>query len=353
MTIQQAASPARSTRLRYVTDAQPGYRRVRSRDGLGYLDPEGAPVDDPELLARFNALAIPPAWEDVWICPTPNGHLQATGRDQRGRKQYRYHAEWRRTRDASKFERMVVFAEALPRIRERVERDLALRGLPREKVLAAAVRLLERTGIRVGNEEYARSNGSYGLTTLRDKHVDVGSSHVTFRFPGKSGKTHHIDLRDPQLARIVRRCRDLPGYELFQYLDEHGEPRSIGSGDVNDYLREAAGDDFTAKDFRTWAGTVLAAMAFCGVEPPSTDADGARKVKAAIEQVAAALGNTVAVCRKSYVHPAVVEAYLDGRTIDGVVQRAEGRLAPEEQATLALLRSAQPKRAARGARRVA
>lgn len=302
---------AKAVGLRYVTDAGPGMRRRRAGKGFAYIGADGKAVRDREALTRIRALAIPPAWTDVWICPSANGHLQATGRDARGRKQYRYHARWREVRDETKYGRMIAFAEALPRIRRRVERDLERPGLEREKVLATVVRLLETTLIRVGNEEYARANDSFGLTTLRNRHVEVKGSTLRFEFYGKSSRRHRITLDDPRLARIVKRCRDIPGYELFQYLDDDGERRSIDSTDVNEYLREAAGEEFTAKDFRTWAGTVLAAIALCGFEPCDCEADAKKNVARAIEMVAERLGNTPAVCRKCYVHPAVIEAYLE------------------------------------------
>lgn len=253
---------------------------------------------------------IPPAWTDVWICPNPNGHLQATGRDARGRKQYRYHARWRRVRDETKYERMLLFGGVLPRIRARLRDDLARPGLPREKVLATVVRLLETTFIRVGNEEYARQNNSFGLTTLKSRHVAVQGSRLEFRFPGKSGKNHAIRLSDRRLARLVRRCRELPGQDLFQYLDESGAPQPIDSGDVNDYLRAIAGDEFTTKDFRTWAGTLLAAQALTAPDDPALPTPKARAVRAT-KSVADRLGNTPAVCRKCYIHPAVFQAFED------------------------------------------
>jgi DNA topoisomerase I len=336
--IDGSIEAARAAGLRYVSDAAPGIRRRRSGSGFVYTSPDGDRVDDPETLSRIRSLAIPPAWTDVWICLSPRGHLQATGRDARGRKQYRYHAKWRSERDGTKYHRMAAFGRALPRIRERVEADLALPGLPRERVLATVVRLLETTGIRVGNPEYARTNGSYGLTTLRDKHVYINGANVRFAFRGKSGKKHAIDVHDQRLASIVRRCRDIPGYDLFQYVDDAGERRSIGSGDVNDYLRETAGEDFTAKDFRTWTGTVLAACAFRDLEPCASQAEAKRAAVSAIECVAAQLGNTPSVCRKSYIHPSVIESYLDG-TLDqrlATPARCDG-LTPAEGAVLALL----------------
>ena len=302
--------------LRYVTDNEPGIRRLKARGGFRYVDPDGQPVREPADLARIKALAIPPAWTNVWISTNSDGHLQATGRDDRGRKQYRYHPQWRETRDETKYGRMLEFGRALPRIRRRIERDLALPGLPREKVLAAVVELLELTLIRVGNEEYARANASYGLTTMRDEHVDVSPNLVTFVFRGKSGKEHEIGLRDRRLASVVRRCRDLPGQVLFQYLDADGAAHSIGSADVNAYLREVAGAEFTAKDFRTWFGTVLAARELLAAEPADTERERKQRIVRAVEAVSERLGNTPAICRKCYVHPVVIETYKDGRLVE-------------------------------------
>src|SRR5258706_2580698 len=309
------ASPTQSARaagLRHVTDTQPGIRRRAGGTGFRYADAQGRAVRDAETLARIRSLAIPPAWTDVWICAEERGHLQASGRDARGRKQHRYHPRWREVRDETKSDRMTAFAAALATIRRRTKLDLARSGLPREKVLAAVVQLLEKTLIRVGNEEYARANGSFGLTTLHNRHVNVRGARLTFRFRGKSGRDHDVGLEDPRLAAVVRRCRDLPGQELFGYVDEAGEIHPIGSADVNDYLREVTGQDFTAKDFRTWAGTVLALRALQQHQKFDSVAEGKRNVAAAIESVAQTLGNTKAVCRKSYVHPALVDAYLDG-----------------------------------------
>jgi DNA topoisomerase-1 len=321
---------ARMAGLRYVSDHTPGIRRERQGDTFRYLDSNGRVIEDPAELERFKSLGIPPAWEDVWICPKPNGHIQATGRDAKGRKQYRYHPRWRATRDETKYGRMLAFGRALPQIRARVAQDLRRRDLSREKVLATVVRLLETTLIRVGNREYARSNKSYGLTTMRDKHVIVDDAKVTFKFRGKSGKHHSITLNDRRLARIVKRCRDLPGYELFQYIDERGQQQTIGSADVNDYLREITGQDFTAKDFRTWAGTVLAAMALRELAPHSSATEAKRNVVRAIEHVAEQLGNTPSICRKCYVHPAVLDAYLDGSLVETLQQRAEDLRAQED-----------------------
>jgi DNA topoisomerase-1 len=331
--------------LRYVTDAEPGLRRMRAGKGFRYVDADGKAVRDPERVAWIKGLAIPPAWTDVWICPSPHGHLQATGHDARGRKQYRYHPRWRAQRDELKFGRMLSFGKALPAIRRQVDKDLRRPGLPRERVLAAVVRLLETSLIRVGNPEYARDNRSFGLTTLRDRHAEVGATRIRFRFRSKGGKASDIEVSDARLARIVGRCQDLPGQELFQYLDEDGEPRAIGSQDVNDYLREITGQDFTAKDFRTWAGTVLAAWALKEFEQVDSAAQAKRNVVRAVEAVAQELGNTPAVSRRSYVHPSVIDAYLDGNVVRQVRQRADrvlseslDRLKPEEAAVLALLR---------------
>jgi DNA topoisomerase-1 len=330
--------------LRHSTDRRPGITRRRSGRGFSYRDAEGNVVRDRETLARIRSLAIPPAWTDVWICPYPNGHLQATGRDAKGRKQYRYHPRFRRRRDAAKFERLVAFANALPAIRSRVDEDLARPGLPKEKVLAAVVRLLELTLIRVGNEEYARLNRSFGLTTLRDRHADVEGSSIRFRFRGKSGRQHEVGLRDRRLAAIVRKCRDLPGQELFQYVARDGEPIDVGSDDVNDYLRSIA-PDVTAKDFRTWAGTVLAFRALRALDRPATDGQAKKNVVAAIRETAELLGNTPAVCRQAYVHPVVVDAYLDDRLRGALLHAAEesptppiGTTEAEEQAVVELLR---------------
>jgi DNA topoisomerase-1 len=342
---QDPAGAARAAGLRYATDRRPGITRRRAGRGFSYRSPDGRLVRDPETLARIRALAIPPAWRDVWICPAPNGHLQAVGRDARGRKQYRYHARWHERRGAAKFGRMLAFAEALPRIRARCDEDLAKPGLPREKVLAAVVRLLELTLIRVGNDEYARLNRSFGLTTLRDRHARVEGTAIRFRFRGKSGQSHEVGLRDRRLAGIVRRCQELPGQELFQYMDDAGEVRDVASDDVNGYLREASGDEFTAKDFRTWAGTVLAYRALLALQPGDDERTSRRNVVEAIRQTADRLGNTPAVARGSYVHPAVLEAYLDGRLGSALVDAAEEQSAPpgsatpdEEAAVVALLR---------------
>ena len=309
---------AKAAGLRYVTDTQPGIRRKRHGKHFRYIDAEGKPVRDPETLARIKSLVIPPAWQAVWICPNPKGHLQSTGRDARRRKQSRYHPRWREVRDETKYERMTIFGDALPGIREQVEHDLALPGLPRRKVLATIVRLMETTLIRVGNEEYARENHSYGLTTMRNKHVAVEGSTVTFDFQGKSGVRHTVDINDRRLARIIRRCQDIPGYELFQYVDRDGERHGVDSADVNEYLREVAGKGFTAKDFRTWAGTVLACDMLQEFESFQSQTEAKKNVVQAIKEVAARLGNTPSVCRKCYVHPAVLDSYMSGAMIKTV-----------------------------------
>lgn len=336
---------ARAAGLRYVRDDDlPGIRRRRCGRGFTYIDPRGETVRDPAERARFEALAIPPAWTDVWICPFADGHVQATGRDDAGRKQYRYHPDWGAIRDQTKFARLAEFGAALPRLRRRVERDLALEGAPRERVVAAVVRLLERSLIRVGNDEYARDNGSYGLTTLRRRHADVDGDTVRFEFRGKSGKRLEAEVDDPRLAEVVRECQELRGQELFTYLDDDGRRCDVGSGDVNDYLREATGEEFTAKDFRTWAGTVLASLALSEFESFDTQAAAKRNLTRAIEHVAKRLGNTVAVCRKSYIHPAILDAYLDGSLlaflkgeVEAVLREELAGLSGEEAAVLAFL----------------
>lgn len=347
---------AKAAGLRYVHDDRPGIRREPDGDAFRYLDAQGAVVEDETTLKRIRALAIPPAWLDVWICPQANGHLQATGRDARGRKQYRYHAKWREVRDEVKYERMIKFGKALPQIRKEVERALSLPGLPREKVLATIVYLLEATMMRIGNDEYARENKSYGLTTLRNRHVTIEGSAVQFRFRGKSGVRHDVKVQDRRVARIIQRSRDLPGQQLFEYVDENGEASTIDSSDVNDYLREITGEDYTAKDFRTWSGTVLAAMALREFEKFDSEAQARKNIVRAIETVAAKLGNTPSVCRKCYVHPAVLESYLDGTMVEGLLARAQETLAedlhelePEEAAVLAMLEQRLAQESASGA----
>jgi DNA topoisomerase-1 len=346
---------AESAGLVYVTDEQRGLTREQSGDGFRYLKPNGDAVTDEATLARIRKLAIPPAWTAVWICPKANGHLQATGRDARGRKQYRYHPHFREARESTKYEHMLAFAQALPTLRQRIAEHMALRGLPREKVLATIVHLLETTLIRVGNDDYARTNKSYGLTTLRNPHVQVEGSALRFQFQGKSGKTWRLQLRDRRVAKIVRACQELPGQDLFQYVDEAGELRSVSSADVNAYLREVTGRDITAKDFRTWAGTVLAALALQEVREFDSQAAAKRNVRAAIESVASRLGNTPTICRKCYIHPEVLGAYADGELLLEIRQQAVtelreslAELKPEEAAVLALLQ-ARLKRAAKAA----
>jgi DNA topoisomerase-1 len=302
---------AQAARLRYVSDTQPGIQRQRAGRGFCYRGLDGRPIRDPAVLRRIKALAIPPAWTDVWICPRPDGHMQATGRDTRGRKQYRYHPRWRTVRDATKYDRMIAFGEVLPQLRARLERDMALPGLHREKVLATVVRLLETTLIRVGNLEYVRANSSFGLTTLRNRHVKIAGATLQFHFRGKSGISHTVRLHDRRLATIVKRCQELPGYELFQYIDAAGERQTIDSADVNDYLRQLTGQDFTAKDVRTWAGTVLATCALRECGPCTSQTEAHKNIVRAIDAVAKRLGNTRAVCRACYVHPTVLDAYLD------------------------------------------
>ncbi len=335
---------ARAASLRYVSDGRPGIRRKRAGRHWSFAAPDGSIIRDAATIRRIKALAIPPAWTDVWISPAGNGHIQATGRDARGRKQYRYHARWHEVRDETKYGRMIAFAHALPGIRDRVDSDLARQGLPREKVLAAIVRLLETTLIRVGNEEYVRNNKSYGLTTMRNKHVDIDGSLLKFRFRGKSGKEHDVGIRDRRLARVVARLQDLPGEELFQFTDEAGDPQTIDSSDVNAYLRDISEQDFTAKDFRTWAGTVIAALALKEFEAFDSEAQAKKNVVRAIESVAQRLGNTPAVSRKCYVHPAIIDAYMDGvmaemlqRRVAGELRASLQSLTPEEAAVLALL----------------
>jgi DNA topoisomerase-1 len=328
-----------------VSDARPGIRRKRAGSGFTYIRPDGSRLAEANALKRIKSLAIPPAWTDVWICPVSDGHIQATGRDAKGRKQYRYHPRFREVRESTKYEHVVAFAEALPGIRKTVKEHMALHGLPREKVLATVVHLLETTLIRVGNDEYADQNNSYGLTTLKNRHVAVDGSEVRFRFSGKSGKHWSLHLRDRRVAKIIKACQELPGQELLQYLDEAGHCQDVTSTDVNNYLKEITGRDITAKDFRTWAGTVLAAMALSELESFDNAAQAKRHLRAAIESVASKLGNTPTICRKCYVHPEVLSSYLDGKLVLQVRSRAEKelradlqRLKPEEAAVLALLR---------------
>ena len=340
----QPSEAAKAAGLRYVTDSMRGITREIDGDAFRYVDADGNMLDDEATLARIKSLVIPPAWTGVWICRLANGHLQATGRDAKKRKQYRYHPRWRSVRDDVKYERMLNFGKALPQIRVAVDAALKLPGLPREKVLATIVELLEVTMMRIGNEEYARTNKSFGLTTLRSRHVNVDGRAVEFRFRGKSGVFHTIKLEDRRLARIIARIRDLPGQELFQYIDDAGEPHTVDSADVNDYLRTVTGEDYTAKDFRTWSGTVLAALALQEFEKFDSETQAKKNILRAIESVAEKLGNTPTICRKCYVHPAIIDAYLDGTIMEALRDRATRELvddlhnlSPEEAAVLALL----------------
>ena len=340
------ADAARSVGLTYVSDERPGITRRRTGKGFAYRDRNGKPLKDEATIARIRKLAVPPAYTDVWICPSANGHIQATGRDARGRKQYRYHAKFREVRDAAKYDHMLDFARSLPEVRKTIATHTALKGMPREKVLAAVVSLLETTLIRVGNEDYAKDNKSYGLTTLKNRHVAVEGGKLRFKFKGKSGKEWDLGIRDRRIAKIVRDCQELPGQELFQYVDEEGERHTVSSTDVNDYLREITGRDVTAKDFRTWAGTVLAALALGEFETFDSDASAKKNLRAAIESVAARLGNTPTICRKCYVHPELVHSYLQGEMLLEVKKQVESelredlsRLKPEEAAVLSLLES--------------
>jgi DNA topoisomerase I len=342
--IDDPTESARASGLRYINDALPGIRRQQTHKGFRYLDPRGKPLRNAEDLRRIKSLVIPPAWNDVWISPISHSHLQATGRDAKGRKQYRYHPRWREVRDQTKYHRLLDFGRVLPRLRARVNRDLARPGLPREKVIATVVKLLETTLIRVGNEEYAQQNGSFGLTTMRNKHVKVKGANIQFVFRGKSGVKFELDVNNRRLAKIVKSCRDLPGQELFQYFDDEGTRRSIDSSDVNEYLRSVMQTDFTAKDFRTWAGTVLAATELRAIEGFDSEAQAKRNIVSAIQTVAKKLGNTRAVCRKCYVHPAVLDSYVDGSLVEILSQRAKRDLADslnalraEEVAVMAIL----------------
>lgn len=312
--------------LRYVSDDQPGYTRKLKGKQFQFFDTAGKLIRDETRVLRIRRLAIPPAYTRVWICPTANGHIQATGRDARGRKQYRYHEKWREARDENKYDRMVIFGDALPKVRRRILRDLKLPGLQREKMLATVVQLLERTLIRVGNEEYAKENKSFGLTTMRNRHVEVKGGKLRFTFRGKSGVQHEVDVEDRRIAKTIRQLQDLPGQDLFQYLDEEGNRHNITSQDVNDYLREITGQEFSAKDFRTWAGTVLVALALNVQEPVKTKKEARANIKDAVTAVAKILGNTPAVCRRCYVHPAVLETYLDGDLIEGLKSKTEEAL---------------------------
>ncbi len=346
--------------LRYVSDAHPGIKRKKAGAGYVYTATGGAKISAKDVLERIRSLAIPPAWTDVWICPSAQGHIQATGRDAKGRKQYRYHSDFREVRESTKYAHVITFAKALPGLREKVRKHMSLRGLPRKKALATAVHLLETTLIRIGNEEYAESNNSYGLTTLKNRHVSVDGGEVRFRFVGKSGKKWSLQVKDRRVAKIMRACQELPGQELLQYIDGSGNCQGVTSTDVNNYLRGVTGKDITAKDFRTWAGTVLAAMALNELEGFDSPAEAKRNLRAAIEKVASLLGNTPTICRKCYVHPEVINSYLAGNLVLVLKSKAEnglsgklGRLKSEESAVLALLRSRLAKETQRATRKPA
>jgi DNA topoisomerase-1 len=327
-TYAESRDHAESAGLRYVSDQRPGFKRSKHEDGFVYFRADGAQLTDARHLARIKALAIPPAWTEVWICPQANGHIQATGRDAKGRKQYRYHPDFRAMREIAKFDHILRFAQVLPTIRSTVDAHLSLRGIPRDKVLATVVRLLETTLIRIGNDDYVVQNNSFGLTTLRSHHARVAGADIRFQFRGKSGKEWSLSLKDRRIARIIRSCQELPGQDLLQYRDENGESRSISSSDVNDYLRQISGFDVSAKDFRTWAGTVMAvaALSECAAFASATEAK--RNIKAAIHKVAARLGNTPAICRKCYVHPEILESYFAGSLIDGLTQARKSKIFP-------------------------
>jgi DNA topoisomerase I len=334
---------AKLASCRYVDDSTPGITRHKAGQGFSYRRPDGSTVRDAATLGRLRSIVIPPAWTSVWICPAADGHIQATGRDARGRKQYRYHPRFREIREETKYERMLAFAEVLPGVRRRVDEHLGLPGLPSDKVLATVVRLLEITLIRVGNEEYARANDSFGLTTLRTRHVDVAGSQIEFRFRGKSKQAHRIKVQDRRLAKIIARCTDLPGEVLFQYEADHGELKNVEAADVNAYLKQIAGEDFTAKDFRTWAGTVLAAQALRELPPGESVTASKRNIVQAVKNVSGRLGNTPSVCRKCYVHPAIWDAYLDG-TLHDARGREKAELSADEAMVIALLRDRLPAR---------
>ena len=325
---------AEAAGLRYVSDATPGIRRKRHGRGFVYIAPDGQTIRDREQLRRFRALVIPPAWTDVWICADPNGHLQVTARDARGRKQYRYHPSFRERRDESKFERMLALSDVLWMIRERVEKDIALPGLARDKIMATVVWLLERTLIRIGTDEYAKANNSYGLTTLRRRHVAVAGAKVDFEFRGKSGIEHSVSITDRRIARIVQRCQELPGWELFKYIDDEGRKQSVEASDINDYLREITGREVTAKDFRTWAGTMLAAEALREMGPAETKKQAEKNVVAAVDRTKEKLGNTRAVCRKYYIHPVLIESYLAGDVLPPMPEKSWNERNPAEPAKL-------------------
>jgi DNA topoisomerase-1 len=351
--VAEAMDAAEEAGLRYVSDDRPGYTRKAKGEDFAWLDTDGKLIRDEQRLLRIKRLAIPPAWTDVRICPASNGHIQATGRDARGRKQYLYHERWREVRDENKYDRIISFGKALPKIRRRVAKDLKLPALPRNKVLATVVQLLESTFIRIGNEEYARENKSFGLTTMKDRHVEVKGAKLRFRFRGKSGREHEVDVTDRHIAKIISKLQDLPGQDLFQYVDDDGKVGDITSQDVNEYLREITGEDFSAKDFRTWAGTVLTAIALNAQEKFENQKQGEANIKTAISAVAKILGNTPAICRKCYVHPAVLDTYLEQKTIDGLKRTTEEALEKEdvdlrssEAAILKFLKSRLTKKAA-------
>jgi len=354
-TIVDPKDAAESAGLRYVSVDRPGIRRRKSGKGFAYIRSNGSRLAEADALGRIKSLAIPPAWTDVWICPFRDGHIQATGRDAKGRKQYRYHPQFREVRESTKYEHVVAFAEMLPAIRAQVREHMALKGLPRQKVLATVVHLLETTLIRVGNDDYARQNNSYGLTTLKNRHVAIDGNEVRFRFTGKSGKQWSLRVKDRRIAKIIRACQELPGQELLQYVDPDGNPQDVTSNDVNSYLRDVTGKDITAKDFRTWAGTVLAAMALSEMQTFDSAAQAKRNLRSAIESVAARLGNTPTICRKCYVHPEVLTSYLDGKLMLDIQSAVEKELhdslpglQPEEAAVLAMLRGRLAKEVSRG-----
>jgi DNA topoisomerase I len=358
-TIVDPKEAAQSVGLRYVSDARPGIRRKKAGTGFAYTRADGSKLSERDVLKRIKTLAIPPAWTDVWISPFADGHLQATGRDAKGRKQYRYHARFREIRESTKYEHVIAFADALPAIRKKVHEHMGLRGLPREKVLATVIHLLETTLIRIGNDDYARQNNSYGLTTLKNRHVAVTGNEVRFRFTGKSGKQWSLRVKDRRVAKILKACQELPGQELLQYIDDAGACQDVTSTDVNAYLKEITGKDVTAKDFRTWAGTVLAAMALNEIESFDSAAQAKRNLRAAIEKVASRLGNTPTICRKCYVHPDVLDSYMDGDLVLELKSKAESalrsdveKLKPEEAAVLALLRGRLAKEADRTAKKL-
>jgi DNA topoisomerase I len=341
--VAEAKASAKHAGLVYVTDTGPGITRELRGDQFVFFDPKGKEITDEAEVARIRKLAIPPAYQDVWICPRANGHIQATGRDAKGRKQYRYHPKWSEERDSHKYEHVMLFGRLLPKIRDRIAADMRQHGLGRDKVLATVVDLLQSTLIRVGNEDYVRENKSYGLTTLRTKHVDIQGNALRFSFKGKSGKTWNLQLKDKRIAKVVKACQDLPGQHLFQYVDDKGERHDVTSADVNAYLHEITGEDITAKDFRTWAGTVLASMALSEFEKVDTAAAMKKNVKAAIEHVSSRLGNTPTICRKCYVHPEVLNSYMDGKLVGELKHEVEEELEdvadlkPEEAALLGLL----------------